>query len=289
MTPSWDELSKIDPKALWEARLQAHHAVQWLARAANANSAAMPGDTQSNFGWNGDHGALVSHELRGRSETLRVGLAVASMTLIVLHDKRAVIDRFVLDGKRHAEAGEWLDHILGGAGLALAGGATLSYAIPAHPVGDGAAYVSGPQHGEFAALANWFACADEVLGAIQGALPQGAASPVRCWPHHFDIATLWTLGEGDAHTAPSVGIGMCPGDAYYPQPYFYVTPWPRPASEKLPPLPPPGDWHSSEFTAAVLPGDAIVALPDRAPRTRQFLDAAVNVARRLVAPAAVKR
>jgi|KBSMisStaDraftv2_1062788.scaffolds.fasta_scaffold230923_1 hypothetical protein len=289
MTPSWDELGKIDPKALWEARLQAHHAVQWVARAACANIPPMPGDTQSNMGWNRDQGALVSHELRGRSNTLRVGLAIATMTLIVLHDKTAVIDRFVLDGKLHADAGAWLDGILGNAGLALASGASLSYAIPAHPVGEGAAYVSGPQRGEFTVLANWFACADEMLGAIQGALPQGAASLVRCWPHHFDIATLWTLGEGDAQTAPSVGIGMCPGDAHFGLPYFYVTPWPYPAPEKLPPLPPPGDWHTSGFVGAVLGGDAIVALPDRAIRTRQFLDAAVNVARRLVAPRAVKR
>ena len=233
MTPSWDELGKIDPKALWEARLQAHHAVQWVARAACATIMPMPGDTQSNLGWNRDQGALVSHELRGRSATLRVGLVVATMTLIVLHDTTAVIDRFVLDGKRHTEAGTWLDGILGAAGLALAGGATLPYAIPAHPVGDDAAYACGPQRVEFAVLANWFACADELLGAIQSALPKGTASPVRCWPHHFDIATLWTLGEGDAQTAPSVGIGMCPGDAYYTEPYFYVTPWPRPAAPRM--------------------------------------------------------
>jgi hypothetical protein len=289
MTPSWDELGSINPKSLWEARLQAHHAVQWVARAAGANIPPMPGDTQYNFGWNRDLGAFVSHELRGSNATLRVGLAVATMTLIVLHDKTAVIDRFALDGKRHADAGTWLDAILGSAGLALASGASLSYAIPAHPVGDGAAYASGSQRGEFAVLANWFACADEILGAIQATLPQGTASLVRCWPHHFDIATLWTVGDGDAQTAPSVGIGMCPGDGSYPQPYFYVTPRPPPAPEKLPPLPPPGDWHTTEFTGAVLTGDAMIALPDREIRARQFLDAAANVARRLVAPRAVKR
>jgi hypothetical protein len=288
MTPNWDELGRIDPKALWEARLQAHHAVQWVARAASANIPPMPGDTQYNLGWQRDQGALVSHELRGRTGSLRVGLVVASMTLIALRDA-SVIDQFALNGKRHADAGAWLDRILGGAGLALATGTTLPYAIPAHPVGDGGTYSAGSQRGEFAALANWFACADDVLGTIQGALPQGTASLVRCWPHRFDIATLWTLGEGDAQTAPSVGIGMCPGDVHYAQPYFYVTPWPRPAPEKLPPLPPPGDWHIGEFTGAVLAGDAIVAVPDRAVRARQFLDAAMNVARRLVAPRPVRR
>lgn len=288
MTPNWDELGRIDPKALWEARLQAHHAVQWVARAAGANIPAMPGDTQYNLGWQRDQGALVSHELRGRSTSLRVGLVVANLTLIALRDA-SVIDQFALNGKRHADAGVWLDRIFSGAGLALASGATLPYAIPAHPVGDGGAYSAGSPRGEFAALANWFACADDMLATIQGALPQGAASLVRCWPHRFDIATLWTLGEGDAQTAPSVGIGMCPGDVHYAQPYFYVTPWPRPAPEKLPPLPPPGDWHIGEFIGAVLAGDAIVAVPDRAVRTRQFLDAAMNVARRLVAPRSVRR
>jgi hypothetical protein len=112
-------------------------------------------------------------------------------------------------------------------------------------------------------------------------LPQGAASAVRCWPHHFDIATLWTLGDGDAETAPSVGIGMSPGDSHYPLPYFYVSPWPRPAPEQLPPLPVPGHWHSQDFISAILTGDQIVAMKDRRGETRQFLDAAIAVARDL--------
>ena len=76
MNPSWENLGKIDPKALWEARLQAHHAIQWVARAACANIMPMPGDTQSNFGWDRDHGALVSHELRGRSDTKKYQLSI---------------------------------------------------------------------------------------------------------------------------------------------------------------------------------------------------------------------
>ena len=77
---------------------------------------------------------------------------------------------------------------------------------------------------------------------------------------------------------------MCPGDGYYAQPYFYVTPWPRPTLEKLPPLPPPGDWHTTDILGAILTGDAIITLSDRADRTRQFLDAAINVAQHLAAP-----
>lgn len=283
MAQDWDDLGAVDPTALGEARLQAHHAVQWATRAARANLTPMPGDSQTNLGWDRANAALVSHDLPMRTDSpLRVGLQIATMTLVVLRGATPA-EQFALDGHRHAEAGAWLDRLAMSAGLALPGGESLPYAIPAHPVGDGAAYATATHRAEFAALAHWFAAADDVLEDIRASLPQGAASPVRCWPHHFDIATLWTLGDGDAETARSVGIGMSPGDAYYAQPYFYVSPWPRPAPEKLPPLPAPGHWHTADFIGAILTGDAIVAMPDRRAGTRQFLDAAIAAARGLVA------
>lgn len=283
MAQDWDDLGTVAPTTLGEARLQAHHAIQWATRAARANLTPMPDDSQTNLGWDRGNAALVSHDLPVRSdEPLRVGLQIATMTLIVLRGA-TVAEQFALDGRRHAEAGTWLDQLAAGAGLALPGGESLPYAIPAHAVGNGAAYATAAHRAEFAALARWFAVADDVLGVIRDSLPHGAASPVRCWPHHFDIATLWTLGDGDAETAPSVGIGMCPGDGYYPQPYFYVSPWPRPTPEKLPPLPALGRWHTTDFIGAILTGDAIVAMTDRRAGMRQFLDAAVAAARDLVA------
>lgn len=278
---AWDELGAVDPASLSEARLQAHHAVQWVTLAARANLMAMPADSETNLGWDRAQGALLSHNLPSKTDQpLRIGLRVATMTLVALRGA-GLIDQFDLDGKRHAEPGAWLDRLAIGAGLALPSGATLPYAIPAHPVGDGAAYAVGAQHTAFGALATWFAVADEILSEVRTSLPPGAASAVRCWPHHFDIATSWTLGDGDAETAPSVGIGMCPGDAYYPQPYFYISPWPRPAPEKLPPLPATGHWHTQDFIAAILTADQIVALKDRRGDTRQFLDTAIFVARNL--------
>src|ERR1700742_535747 len=131
----WNDLDTIAPTKLVEARLQAHHAVQWATRAACANLPAMPGDTQTNLGWDHAHGALVSHELPLKNDApLRVGLVVASLTLIVLQGE-TIADRFALAGETHAEAGAWLDRIARDAGLALPGGTTLPYAIPAHPVG----------------------------------------------------------------------------------------------------------------------------------------------------------
>ena len=278
---AWDELGAADPKALGDARLQAHHALQWVTRAARANLMPMPGDSESNLGWDRAQAALVSHDLPSKTDQpLRIGLAIEAMSLIALRGT-TVTDQFALDGKRHDEAGAWLDRTAMSAGLGLPSGATLPYAIPMHAVGNGAAYTVAPNRAAFAALARWFAIANEVLGDISGGMPPGTGSAPRCWPHHFDIATLWTLGDGDAETAPSVGIGMCPGDTYYAQPYFYVSPWPRPTPDTLPALPAPGHWHTQDFISAILTGDDIVAMGDRRAGTRQFLDVAIAVARDL--------
>ena len=59
-----------------------------------------------------------------------------------------------------------------------------------------------------------------------------------CWPHHFDIATLVKLEDGQPANARSIGVGVSPGDEYYAQPYVYVSPWPRFDAGKLPDLPP---------------------------------------------------
>lgn len=282
MAQDWDDVGAVAPSALGEARIQAHHAAQWAARAARANLTPMPDDSQTNLGWDRGHRALVSHDLPIRTDApLRVGLQIETMTLMVLRGA-TVAEPFALDGHRHDEAGAWLDRIAAADGLALPGGESLPYAIPTHAVGSGAPYATATQGAAFAALAHWFAAADDILGEIRAGLPQGEASPVRCWPHHFDLATLWTLGDGDAESAPSVGIGMCPGDGYYPQPYFYISPWPRPAPEQLPPLPAPGHWHTADFIGAILTGDTIVAMSDRRAGTRQFLDAAIAAARGLV-------
>ncbi|MEZ4375473.1 MAG: hypothetical protein R3B07_31975 [Polyangiaceae bacterium] len=91
--------------------------------------------------------------------------------------------------------------------------------------------------------------------AAQAALRQLAAvhggSEVRLWPHHFDIATLVELDPARAESARSINLGLSPGDGAYPEPYWYVTPWPRPTGQ-LPALS-VGHWHTAGFVAAVLP------------------------------------
>jgi len=281
MAEAWAQLGTIDPKALAEARLQAHHAAQWLTRAARANLAPKPDDGHTNLGWDEQLGALQSRDLDA-SDTgpLRFGLRIAPLTLLVTQGDE-VLDELALDGTRDADSGTWIDQRAAGRGLRAPSSAILPYAIPTHPVAAGGRYGANTRAAEFDELARWFAAADDILRETKAKLGT-AASHVRCWPHHFDIATSLSLKPGDPETASAIGIGMSPGDDHYAQPYFYVSPWPRPAANALPDPPVLGHWHRTDFIAAVVTGDVLLAKADRRPATRDFLAAAIAASRRLL-------
>jgi hypothetical protein len=102
-------------------------------------------------------------------------------------------------------------------------------------------------------------------------------------PHHFDIASVVSLdGTSGGLAARSVGVGLSPGDESYPEPYFYVSPWPYPATRKGPALPAGAHWHTEGFFAAVLTGSKLVDTGDNQGEVLVgFLRAAVDAAREL--------
>lgn len=81
----------------------------------------------------------------------------------------------------------------------------------------------------------------------------GKKISVKVWPHHFDMAILHNQTPEN-----SIGIGLSPGDNYYNQPYFYISPYPYPMDEELNNTNPiVGKWHTKDFKALVLKYDEI--------------------------------
>lgn len=108
-------------------------------------------------------------------------------------------------------------------------------------------------------LARMYASAARILERLRA--KHAGASPVRLWPHHFDVAIL--IG--------SIGVGFLAGDDAIDEPYWYVYNSPMP--DPLPPLA-TGEWHRGEWTGAVLKGD-----PDAA-AIEAFLDDAIRAVTR---------
>jgi hypothetical protein len=236
-----------------DARIQLHWAAQLLARFGDAHVEARPDYSHSALTWNPESRRFRTEpDPSGR----RLELDIAGVTYLLSGPGYASAE-FSLRGHTLPEAFDWLESQPGEQGRLLLGEPD----VPAHPVSTGAAF--DPDPGQAAELAGRFHDAHMALTELRTVNP--TASPVRCWPHHFDIAVLIPLDspdvEPDPEKARSVGAGMTPGDTTYSDPYWYVTPWPYPESpdlSALPELPSGANWHTEGWIGAVLIGDAVV-------------------------------
>lgn len=269
---AWRPIHGVDFGRLREARLQAHHAVQWLARAARAFVTPHSDDRHTNLDWEDALGGFVTHPLDG---DLRLGLRLTELTLVLATPSAKV--SFTLDGCTDADTRLWLGESLAAHDLDPARlDAKPPYEIADHAVAHGAAYDAASLAGAISDLAAWFANADQSLRRIRDQMIARGLVPsaLRTWPHHFDMATLTLLESGDAEHACSINIGFSPGDEHYEEPYFYVSPHPYPDAQRLTRLS-LGHWHTSGFTAAILPASQVTPVPDPQRTSEAFLDAAV--------------
>jgi hypothetical protein len=267
---TWQGVPRANFLFLHAARLQAHHAAQWLARAARAYVKAQPDDRHTNLGWDEGFGGLVTHPLPDGS---RLGLRIADLTLAFLDVHPHALP---LDGRTNSEIRTWLGgHV---AARNLAAGKLddpLPYALPDHVLMLGARYSLDEIGDALKVLATWFANGNAALQDVQRRLAAKKlkAPPVRCWPHHFDFDCAVALPRGR-----TMGIGYCPGDEFCDEPYFYTSMWPEPSIPGLPLLPAMAHWHTYKFLAAMAPAHKIVASHDQGAYVQQFLDVSVAAA-----------
>ena len=269
-------LRTTQPTELSSARAVAHAAAQLLTKAARANLTASPDDSHSNLGWDGEAQGFVSQPLPGANGEVYVGLSLVPFELSLI-DSATGASAYPLTGHTLAEAAAWLDDALNSVALKPAADVTLPYDLP----GDVAAISKIPDTlpDGLRSIAAWFELADSAfkrLAADHAELKPGP-SPVRCWPHHFDIATYVSLEDGDSETAKGIGVGRSPGDENYDQPYFYVNPWPHLDSTTLPEAPIPGHWHTQGFVGAIATGEEVLSASQTEKALSGFLENAFSI------------
>jgi hypothetical protein len=267
----------IDPargRTLTDARLQLHHAVQLAASTGISYLGKVSDDSHTNLEWINGLATLASNPIPARVERIRVGICVADFTVNVLSERGDVRASHGLIGETVEGATAWLRNQLQSAGLESSA-FTLArhYEIPDHAVARGGKF--NPARGDLEELARWFTNGAAILEQVRSR----GGSEVRCWPHHFDIATLITL-----RPEVTVGVGLEPGDVYYDEPYFYVNARPQPRGQALPEtLAGGGFWHTHEWIGAVLPASRLPADgAEQLDQVRRFLGSAVLACKELV-------
>ncbi len=271
VTTPWMTTGVVSPPALVAARLQLHHAAQLVVAAGISYLPAQPDDSHTNLEWLLGPGALAGHALGvGATSPIRFAIRVSDLSLLTLGATDEVRDSMSLLGRAVAIGDLWMRDALGAAGFdpdRLT--QRKHYAIPHHPVADGAPFDAPLDH--LAELSRYFH--DAWLLTSRIASERKEASAPRCWPHHFDLATLLTLPAALDGARRTIGVGVSPGDGYYAEPYVYIGPFPYPPKEKLGALP-SGRWHTTEWTGAVLTASEF-ATADGGDRVLEFAHAAI--------------
>src|SRR5262249_7753212 len=138
----------------------------------------------------------------------RAALRPADLTLLVLDDADRARETLDLRGRTLQAGLDWLsDAVAGATGAVAVQLAGPDHEPPPHAVGAGAPSPDA-DHVALAQLAACFSTADRLLRRLAASLPN--ASPVRCWPHHFDIATLVALDQPAVprQHARTIGVGL---------------------------------------------------------------------------------
>ena len=248
----WQTLGAVPPTTLVAARETVHHAAQLLALAAVSFIPAEPDDSHTSMTWLGALSALATQPIAAPIP-LRIALRVPDLTLLtVAAASGEAQSRFPLGGATRDEGLAWIGGRLGEAGLDTSRlRSTLHFSIVPHPTDTGGAFHA--ERADLDELGRWYADASSFLEPYRSSM--AGAGPVRCWPHHFDIATLVRLPAG-ARRLQTIGVGLSPGDEGSDEPYFYVGPYPSPTAI-LPPLS-IGAWHTTSWWGAALQASAII-------------------------------
>ena len=268
-SPAWRTIHPALSTQLSESRLQLHYAAQFATALGISYLTPKADDSHTNLGWDGRLEALKSRGVRTSSHLTEVAIRPSDLTLLVLLDG-SIGNRIPLHGSTIGQAEIALRDALSSAGL-NGKRFTLNrhYELPAHPVSQGANFDTSRREA-LEQLTAWYANASGVLEDFRSRI---RSEEVRCWPHHFDIATFAPFAPGR-----SSSIGMLPGDEMYPEPYFYVNAYPAPAPQAMPDesaLAGGGVWNSDGWFGAVLTGSRLTADPSaQAEQIHAFLDSA---------------
>jgi hypothetical protein len=261
----WHKLTRPRASELEDTRKQLHWAAQLVSAVGATLVPARSDHSHTNLDWSDGHRGLLSQPSPSKP-SLRALLSFPHMTIELIRDHGDSSEKTVLSlplaNRTFTDALAELEHAVAKQLDRETKLVRPNHELPKHrvdPDGEAGTFGGWEKHA-VAELVSWFANGNRALRELRRQDPR--ASEVRCWPHHFDIATLLVLererpDDPDSEVTRSLGVGMTPGDGSYADAYWYVTPWPYLSSPRLPSLGGGGIWHQDGWIGAVLTSTAL--------------------------------
>ena len=289
MDTSWHITGKIKPQDLTESRLQLHYAIQFIGATGAALAEPLPDYSHTCLDWNPDLAVFIGAPIRA-TKPFRVALNPVTLTSILLDSKGEAIASLALVQKTLVDGMSWHQGEISKLGADASKIEFLSYPpddFPDHPLAQGDVF-PGERYAEKSSqagrqeLTDYYANTHRLLQELVDATED--ASPIHIWPHHFDMAILISLSGKKDGEPMTIGLGMSPGDVNYNEPYWYVSPYPYPKLENLPPLDGHGFWHTEDWVGAVLTASKLTqdSAEAQEEQVRAFLQSALEASKALL-------
>jgi hypothetical protein len=271
---TWDSVEFIPPEDLIKTREQLHHAVQLIAAAGKYLIPERPDDSHTTLHWNEKEEAFEGESING-NQPIKVGYRPIDFTIYLRKREDDITTNFDLKNKTIDQGFTWMKDQLKISGVDISNlNLKLHYDIPSRAFSNEQPFkISNPD--QVKNISHYYANANSLLQAISKVLPD--TGEIRCWPHHFDIATLYTIDKNkSAEEARAIGIGFAPGDESYEEPYLYLTLWPYPdiQDNTLPDIS-AGKWHTKGWVGAVLEASDIYLQNDQTQPVIDFMNSAI--------------
>ncbi len=285
----WELAGHHDPAALTDAWRQVHYACQAVAEAGKSWASEQPDDSHSTLVWVPNAERLADQFFAGvliEGDThLRALLRPWDMKLFVIDGLGSPVGETDAEGKSVGELTAWVRDTIESRIGPQHQDARPAPDLPEHPLAGGGSFTE-PNQLAVAEIIRFYANADAVLQRITELVE--ATDEPRTWPHHFDIATLATIGtDADGAMTKTIGIGLTPPDSLSDAGYWYVSPWSRDGTASTTGWPslPFGSWidRGGSMPMALLSVDDVTSTEDPAEqhaRVAVFITEAYNACRR---------
>ncbi len=196
-----------------KVEIEVHKIIQYLAATANSFLPKKKDDSHTNLKSLTGCGCLTTRPLNTNGDVLAFSYSSFSIEWWIGGFDKI---KFPLEGKTHKEVLDWIEKQAIENGISFPFTYEMHYTLPYEPITD--EYIfhleNMPRLGE---IMHYRIMAHLALeDALQEFTPH---SEIRVWPHHFDIASLYTFNKRRGHV---IGLGMSIPDEVSSNFYLYV-------------------------------------------------------------------
>lgn len=243
----WNKIVGVDLTQINSTRKALHQAVQLVGAAPRNVLTHDPTDTSASLEWTAAIKGLQSIPIsKSGDPDLRAGLSFDDFSLNIEKGNQ-LIASLQLEGKSTEDGLAWIKSTLKDIGVDSGKiNLELPYEIEDYDY-------SQTLNADSEALREFTKLYSNTSILLSNIVEQWEkAYDIRCWPHHFDLATLIPVETDEkGEILKSIGVGLSPGDEGINEPYLYVNVWPNVDGLEKHQLP-AGHWNKEGWSGAVL-------------------------------------